>query len=204
VNQTYRGPDETAAVPGNQASAGDLNGNTPGVFGLFDFDYSNQKDADGNGLATDSDLNAAGIGVFSRVLKLGFSSPDEFAAARDSNPVSGYTTFAGGDGRNAQAVADLRNSKFSFALDDYSYDGTFDELYNSTVSTVGSLASASQVEADVAKSSYQAAVSKRDEFSAVSLDEEFANVIKYQKAFQASARMIKTAGELLDTIVSLI
>jgi flagellar hook-associated protein 1 FlgK len=48
------------------------------------------------------------------------------------------------------------------------------------------------------------ASSKRDEFSSVNLDEEFANVIKYQKAFQASARMIKTASEIIDVIVSLI
>ncbi len=204
VNQTYVGADENSLVVGNQASAGDLNGNTAGVFGLFDFEYSGLKDADDNGLAMDSDLNASGITTFSRFLKIGFSSPEEFAAALDSNAVNGVTSFASGDARNAQALADLRNVKFSFALDDFSFDGTFDELYNSTVSTLGSLASASQVEFDVAKSSYQAAVSKRDEFSAVSLDEEFANVIKYQKAFQASARMIKTASELLDTIVSLI
>jgi flagellar hook-associated protein 1 len=48
------------------------------------------------------------------------------------------------------------------------------------------------------------ASNKRDEISGVNLDEEFANVIKYQKAFQASARMIKTAKDLIDTIVSLI
>jgi flagellar hook-associated protein 1 FlgK len=204
VNQTYVGADENSLVVGNQSSAGDLNGNTADVFGLFDFEYAGLKDADNNGLAMDSDLNASGITTFSRFLKIGFSSPEEFAAALDSNAVNGVTSFSSGDARNAQALADLRNVKFSFALDDFSFDGTFDELYNSTVSTLGSLGSASQVELDVAKSSYQAAVSKRDEFSAVSLDEEFANVIKYQKAFQASARMIKTASELLDTIVSLI
>jgi flagellar hook-associated protein 1 FlgK len=204
VNQVYRGSDEAPLVAGTQGSSGDLNGNTPGVFGLFDFNYSGAKDADGDGLATGGDLSASGIGVFSRVLKLGFSSPDEFAAALDTNQLSGLTSFSSGDGRNAQALADLRSSKFTFSVDSNSFQGTFDELYNSIVSTVGTLSSAAKVEADVAKASYQAAVSKRDEFSAVSLDEEFANVIKYQKAFQASARMIKTAGELLDTIVSLI
>lgn len=204
VNQTYRGSDENPGLAGIQGSSGDLNGNTPGVFGLFDFDYSGAKDADGNGQATNADLSASGIGVFSRILKLGFSSPDEFSAALDTNALAGLTSFASGDGRNAQALADLRSSTFSFSVDSNTFQGTFDELYNSIVSNVGALSSSAKVEANVAKSSYQAAVSKRDEFSAVSLDEEFANVIKYQKAFQASARMIKTAGELLDTIVSLI
>ena len=40
VNQVYRGGDEDPATPGIQPRAGDLNGNTPGVFGLFDFDFS--------------------------------------------------------------------------------------------------------------------------------------------------------------------
>jgi flagellar hook-associated protein 1 FlgK len=38
----------------------------------------------------------------------------------------------------------------------------------------------------------------------VSLDEEFTNLIKYQKAFQASARIIKTASDMLDQLVALI
>jgi flagellar hook-associated protein 1 FlgK len=69
---------------------------------------------------------------------------------------------------------------------------------------MGNAKSAAQLEVDVANAMQSSAANKRDEFSAVSLDEEFANLIKYQKAFQASARMIKTAGELLDQIVSLI
>jgi flagellar hook-associated protein 1 FlgK len=77
-------------------------------------------------------------------------------------------------------------------------------LYNSAVSTVGSLKAGAQIEYEVARNNYVSASTKRDEFSSVSLDEEFANVIRYQKAFQASARMIRTASELIDTIVGLI
>ena len=51
VNQVYRGGDEDPANPGIQPRAGDLNGNTPGVFGLFDFDFSGLKDVDGDGQA---------------------------------------------------------------------------------------------------------------------------------------------------------
>ena len=79
-----------------------------------------------------------------------------------------------------------------------------EELYNSSVSYVGNAKAAAQLAVQVSDANLLSASNKRDEFSAVSLDEEFANLIKYQKAFQASARMIKTAGELLDQIVSLI
>jgi flagellar hook-associated protein 1 FlgK len=204
VNQVYRGGDEDPAAPGVQPKAGDLNGNTPDVFGLFDFDFSGVKDIDGDGAATAADLTGTGLHTFSNLLKIAISRPDEFAAARDLDTTTGSLAFASGDGSNAQALAGLRTESFSYSLGALMFTGTFDELYNSAVSTAGNMKSAAQLEADVANASYMTASSKRDEFSSVNLDEEFANVIKYQKAFQASARMIKTASEILDVIVSLI
>jgi flagellar hook-associated protein 1 FlgK len=109
-----------------------------------------------------------------------------------------------GDGSNAQAIANFRTQSQNFSVGSLSFTGTFDELYNSSVSTVGSLKASAQGEYEVARQSYSVASVKRDEFSSVSLDEEFANVIKFQKAFQASAKMIRTASELIDTIVGLI
>jgi flagellar hook-associated protein 1 FlgK len=44
--------------------------------------------------------------------------------------------------------------------------------------------------------------SQRDSVSGVSLDEEMADMIKYQRAFQASSRVIQVIDELLDTVVN--
>jgi flagellar hook-associated protein 1 FlgK len=79
-----------------------------------------------------------------------------------------------------------------------------DELYSSTVNYVGSIKSRAETSVAVAEASQVSAQAKRDELSGVSLDEEFANLIKYQKAFQASARIIKTASDMLDQLVALI
>lgn len=206
VNQEYRGSDEDSGTAGFQPSSGDLNGNPPGVFGLFDFDFSGVKDVDGDGIASMSDLDSTTppISAFSTILKLGFTDPAQFAAARDNDATQGATAFPQGDGQNAAAVASLRSRTMSVALGGFSFSGTLEEAYNATVSYVGNAKSTAQLEVDVANSNQSAAANKRDEFSAVSLDEEFANLIKYQRAFQASARMIKTAGDLLDQIVSLI
>lgn len=204
VNQAYLGPDEHPGTGIYEPSSADLNGNPPPVFGLFDFTFSGVKDVDGDGLPTLSDLSATGIPSFSRLLTLGFSTPAEFAAARDLNPTGGVLTVAPGDGRNAQAVAEIRTQPQSFLLGNISFIGTFDEFYNTSVSTVGNIKAAAQTEYEVARLAYTVASVKRDEFSSVSLDEEFANVIKFQKAFQASARMIRTASELIDTIVGLL
>ena len=204
VNQVYLGADEHPGTGIHEPSSADLNGNPPPVFGLFDFAFSGTKDADGNGLPTLADLSSTGIPSFSRLLKLGFSAAAEFAAARDLNPTGGVLTVAPGDGRNAQAIAELRTQPQNFLLGGVAFTGTFDEFYNSSVSTIGNLKAASQTEYEVARQAYTVAGVKRDEFSSVSLDEEFANVIKFQKAFQASARMIRTASELIDTIVGLL
>ena len=206
ANQTYLGVDEDTVTAGFQSNAGDLNGNTPGVFGLFDFDFSGVKDVDGDGIPSLSDLTSITplISNFSSLIKLGFTNPAEFAAARDNDPVSGSKVFPPGDGQNAAAVAALRSTSSSFSLGNFSFSGTMEELYNSSVSYVGNAKAAAYLAVQVSDANLLSASNKRDEFSAVSLDEEFANLIKYQKAFQASARMIKTAGELLDQIVSLI
>ena len=204
VNETYLGPDEDTTTAGLQSSSGDLNGNAPDVFGLFDFDYSGVKDADGDGVPSAADLLASGMTHFSDYLKFGVATPERFAAARDNDTTEGITVFPAGDGQNAVALAEMKQEARTFTVDGFTLTGTFDELYSSTVNYVGAVKSKAETDVAVARASQASAQQKRDELSAVSLDEEFANLIKYQKAFQASARMIKTASDMLDQLVALI
>jgi flagellar hook-associated protein 1 FlgK len=206
VNRTYLGPDEDPGSAGHQPSSGDLNGATPPVFGLFDFTFNGTKDVNGNGLPDLSDLTSPTIGIdsFSKVLTFRITDPRDFAAARDSNATTGATSFAPGDGSNAQAISSMRSSNVNFGAGNFSYTGTFDELYNSTVAFVGSAKGTAQQTLNIAKANYTTAANKRDETSAVNLDEEFANLIRYQRAFQASARLIQTASDLLEKIVNIL
>ena len=43
----------------------------------------------------------------------------------------------------------------------------------------------------------------RESISGVSLDEEATKLIEYQKSFDASARLIRTADEMFDTVLNL-
>ena len=46
-------------------------------------------------------------------------------------------------------------------------------------------------------------LTQRDSIGGVSLDEEITDLTRYQKAFAASARLITTVDEMLETVVNL-
>jgi flagellar hook-associated protein 1 FlgK len=49
-----------------------------------------------------------------------------------------------------------------------------------------------------------AAVELEAEYSGVNLDDEAARLLEQQQAYQALARVLRTAGELLDTLLNAI
>lgn len=108
---------------------------------------------------------------------------------------------AAGDNTIALAVAQLSTQNFSTSGGD-AIDGTFAGFYGTTVSTIGqALASANSRVSD--QTNIQKLVSsQRDSVSGVSLDEEMANLMQYQRAFQASSRVFSIVDDLLDTVVN--
>jgi flagellar hook-associated protein 1 FlgK len=79
---------------------------------------------------------------------------------------------------------------------------TLDDYYRATVAALG--VSASQAEAQM---NGQEAVLKhidaeRQAVMGVSVDEEMSNLIKFQRAYQAAARVISTVDEMLDTLIN--
>jgi flagellar hook-associated protein 1 FlgK len=49
----------------------------------------------------------------------------------------------------------------------------------------------------------QMLLAQRDSVSGVSLDEEMTDLIRFQRAFEASARLVVTIAEMLETVVNL-
>ena len=201
-NTTYLGNDENSAVAGFQPNALDLNGQTPSTYGFFDFNYSGVKDANGDGLP--NDLAALDVPSFAKILTLTSTDPRKIAAARDQDPANGSTALVAGNGDNAQALMGLRTASTTFSAGNYSLTGTYDDSYNETVSHVSAEKSSIASKADLDKSYLITVQSQRDEVSAVSLDEEFSKLITFQKAYQASAKMVKVADDLLTTILQLV
>lgn len=204
VNTEYLGPDRDTSTPlVHDPSSGDLDGNNPNVYGLFTFSYTGTRDDDGNGLP--DDLAALGIDNFSSILQLGISDPREVAAARDTGAgAPAAAVYNSGDAQNISAIAGLQDTSYTFSVGSYSQTQTMQELYGGMVTRVGTAKMRADTSLEVAQDNYVAAGNARDAVSAVSLDEEFTNLIKFQKAFEASARMVRVAQELLDQLVNIL
>ena len=102
-----------------------------------------------------------------------------------------------GDNRIANVISSLQYQQVMEG------ESTFDDFYNNIVGTVGVSASRANHELETQKDSLSQLKNLRESISGVSLDEETAKMIEYQKMFEASARMIRTSDEMLDTVLNL-
>lgn len=103
-----------------------------------------------------------------------------------------------GDNRNALKIAQLFNDKTTMA------GATFSGYYNNLVSTVGLDVKSSQNNVAQGEAFIRQLSTLRESNSGVSLDEELTNLIIYQRSYQASAKLINTATEMMDTVIGLI
>ena len=99
------------------------------------------------------------------------------------------------DGSNASALAGFR---FAPAVGSQ----TLEELMRGVVGQIGSVLSATAATgnsyADLAASAELA----RTEIHGVSIDEEMVNLLSYQRAYEASARVMTAVDQMLDTLIN--
>jgi flagellar hook-associated protein 1 len=79
---------------------------------------------------------------------------------------------------------------------------TLDGFYQQMVARIGVETDQASRMAQVQQGVLAAAQSRRDGVSGVKLDEEMADMVRFQKSYNAAARMITTLDEMLETIVS--
>lgn len=110
-------------------------------------------------------------------------------------------TGSAGDNSLALAVAAVASRNFSTAGGD-ALDGTLGQFYSATVSDLGQALAGATARVDDQDRIEQLVRAQRDSVSGVSLDEEMAELVKYQRAFQASSRVFNVIDDLLDTVVN--
>lgn len=80
---------------------------------------------------------------------------------------------------------------------------TFDDFYTSKVGQVGVMNQKAIASLDSQKNIVDQIKNVRESISGVSLDEEAQKMIEFQKSYEASARIIKMADEMFETVLNL-
>jgi len=144
------------------------------------------------------DLNGNGGTDFFSV-PTAYAARDMHVAITDPNAIAASSTHAGvpGDNLNAQAIANLANSTFMAGSTPIDY-------YNSIVSTAGTDAQSASTYSKFETSMVNQLETQRQSTSGVNLDEEAANLITFQKSYEAAAKMISIGSDLLDTIIGIV
>lgn len=171
----------------NKVHAGDPNdlANYPGGTDLNGKLGGNFFDAEGGG-----DFTAGNIKVSDELLK----DPNRLAASDSAaNPGNGEE----GNGKNAKKLADLQ----FFAMKDLG-GSTIQTYYQGVIGKLG--VDGRQAENNTINSAtlLGAVEHRRASISSVSLDEEMTDMIRFQQAYNASARMITVVDETLDKIIN--
>jgi flagellar hook-associated protein 1 len=122
-----------------------------------------------------------------------------------------YGDFYPGDNTNSLELANLQYENVSVKKWIYSRgespvtldvtNTTLDDYFHQMVGAIGIESQSVQREKAYTQTIQEQMQTTRDNISAVSLDEEMANLIKYQNAYMAAAKLITTAQEMFDEIL---
>jgi len=103
-----------------------------------------------------------------------------------------------GDNRNALALAQLQDA---LTIDGNS---SFSSFYSSIVGRIGVKSQSINNQYAAQEFSSEQLSNMRESVSGVSIDEEMANLMKYQRAYEASARLLRIGDELMQTLLDIL
>ncbi|MGA1600226.1 MAG: flagellar hook-associated protein FlgK, partial [bacterium] len=128
---------------------------------------------------------AADLRVSDRILQ----NPNAISTGRDLIP---------GDNQVALAIAKLQTQP---TMKNESM--TFDEFYNGILGELGLRIRRNKVEQEQQDGMVRQFKEIRNSISGVNMDEELTHMVQYQKAYEASARFVKTVDEMMDTVINM-
>lgn len=161
-----------------------------------------QTDPNGNPVAQDSKGKTTGIDFFRAPTSVkGAASQIDLSAdvkSDLSNISTALSPNSPGDNRVAIAISKLQHEK---VMEEGT--ATMEEAFLKTIGKVGLESGKAQLDAEQAEGLIAQAKSIRERISGVSIDEETANMVRYQHAYEASAKVMQTANEMFDTVIGI-
>ncbi|PZD97834.1 flagellar hook-associated protein FlgK [Paenibacillus sambharensis] len=128
----------------------------------------------------------------------------------DSNKIATSARVENGEtvkGNNTLALlmAELRDVKFKFdetAIGGSISSATISDNYNAMVGSLGVQAQEAKRQATNSKAQVDLVNSNRESVSGVSLDEEMSELIRFQHAYSAAARIMTTFDQMLEKLIN--
>lgn len=118
---------------------------------------------------------------------------------KDVGGTGDYNTPSGQkDGSNALLIAAAMREKPVM----FDYSPTTDDFYNSLISKLGTEAAEAKRETTTQSDLMVELENMRQSVMGVNLDEEMANMVQFQQSYNASAKMLQTMNDMLDTIIN--
>ncbi|MBR5305038.1 MAG: flagellar hook-associated protein FlgK [Candidatus Gastranaerophilales bacterium] len=191
------------------------------TFGSYDegvFAAALGADADGNTILIESntpmfttsdgaEFSASNIQVNSAILN------DPFLVAAARIDLANYTDENGnvdanwvksiGNSDNATKITALQNEKICI-YNNGKNKCTLSEFLTNNAAKTGMDVATIQAKADTANDIADADATNYANIVGVNLDEELADMIKYQRAYEASAKLFSTINDLMGTIISMV
>jgi len=152
-------------------------------------------------------VNVTGSAVAGDVADFSVSEDSAITMSINSALISDPRKIAAGkqgpeDGGNARDLSNLQN-RLVFdgrTLRSGSGTATFDDFFNSIVASIGVDSRTAQTIVEQQDGVMLQLDTRRESISGVSIDEEMINLVKFQQAFQAAARLINVVDEMFDII----
>jgi flagellar hook-associated protein 1 FlgK len=116
-----------------------------------------------------------------------------------TNPEKIAASGTGNSGDNSSALAIYRISQVKI-MGNESY--TVDEYYNAMTTEIASTTERSNNERDTASLLKEQSQNQREASKGVSIDEELLDMVKYQAAYGASAKLVETVNGLIETLIA--
>ncbi|MGE0199925.1 MAG: flagellar hook-associated protein FlgK [Candidatus Melainabacteria bacterium] len=128
------------------------------------------------------------------------TGPHLVAAAEDDPLASGPPAgWAGtGDGRNALSMAQLKDAGIAGLG-----NTTFTEYFNGAVSSLGIRTRTFENQSNSQGQVIQSLETQRQSVQGVNIDEEMIDMIRYQRAFEASSKAMGVLDEIIQTIINM-
>ncbi len=115
-----------------------------------------------------------------------------------SNIATAMNPNSPGDNRVSIAISKLQHERVMSGG-----TATLEEYYLQTIGKVGLEANKANLDSEQFTGILTQLQSLRERISGVSIDEEVSNMVRFQHAYEASAKVMKTAEEMFQTVLSL-